>query len=210
MTIVGVTGDVRNRGPAQDPMAECYIPYQQHVFGGMNILARTAGDPSALAGTLRRLGRAQSPIVSMKFTTMEQDLSETVASPRFRTLLFALFAALAVFLAMAGVYGVMAFAVSQRSNEIGLRMALGAGRGTVLALIFRQALVLATAGLIFGIAISVAGTRLLTTMLFQVKPNDFSVYLSVTVLLGLVTLIAAYVPARRAAGIDPTTALRQE
>jgi predicted permease len=210
MTIVGVVGDVHNRGPAQDPMPECYIPYQQHVFGGMNVLVRTAGDPSALAGALRRLGRTQSPIVSMKFTTMEQDLSETVASPRFRTLLFAMFAALAVFLAMAGVYGVMAFAVSQRSNEIGLRMALGAGRGSVLALILRQALVLATAGLMFGIAISIAGTRLLTSMLFRVKPNDVPVYLGVTVLLGIVTLIAAYVPARRAAGIDPITALRQE
>jgi hypothetical protein len=99
MTIVGVAGDVHNRGPAEDPMPECYNPYQQHAFGGMNIMVRTSDDPSALAGTLRRPGRAQSPIVSMKFTTMEQDLSETLASPRFRTLLFAMFAALAVLLA---------------------------------------------------------------------------------------------------------------
>jgi putative ABC transport system permease protein len=210
MTIVGVVGDIHNRGPALDPMPECYIPYQQHLFGSMNIIVRTAGDPSALAGTLRRLGRDQSPIVSMKFTTMEQDLSESVASPRFRTLLFAMFAALAVLLAMAGVYGVMAFTVSQRSNEIGLRMALGAGKGSVLALILGQGLMLAIAGLVLGMAISVAGTRLLTTMLFQVKPNDVSVYLGVSILLGLVTLIAAYVPARRAAGIDPLTALREE
>jgi putative ABC transport system permease protein len=142
--------------------------------------------------------------------TMEQDLSESVASPRFRTLLFAMFAALAVLLAMAGVYGVMAFAVSQRSNEIGLRMALGAGKGSVLALILGQGLMLAIAGLVLGMAISVAVTRLLATMLFQVKPNDVSVYLGVSILLGLVTLIAAYVPARRAAGIDPVTALREE
>jgi len=210
MTIVGVVGDIHNRGPAQDPMPECYIPYQQHFFGSMNIMARTAGDPSTLAGTLRRLGRAQSPIVSMKFTTIEQDLSESVASPRFRTLLFAMFAALAVLLAMAGVYGVMAFTVSQRSNEIGLRMALGAGKGSVLALILGQGLMLAIAGLVLGMAISVAGTRLLTTMLFQVKANDLSVYLGVSILLSLVTLIAAYIPARRAASIDPVTALRQE
>jgi putative ABC transport system permease protein len=210
MTIVGVVGDVHNRGLAQDPMPECYIPYQQHAFGGMNVLVRTGGDPSALAGTLRRLVRAQSPIVSMKFITMEQDLFESVASPRFRTLLFSIFAALAVCLAMAGIYGVMAFVVSQRSNEIGLRMALGAGKGSVLAFILGQGLVLTIAGLVLGLAIAVAGTRILASMLFQVKPYDPSVYLGVTILLALVTLVAAYIPARRAADIDPIMALRQE
>jgi predicted permease len=210
MTIVGAVGDVHNRGPAQEPMPECYIPYQQHLFGTLNVVVRTAGDPAALAGTLRQLVRASSPTVSMKFTTMEQDTFESVAAPRFRTLLFSMFAGLAVCLAMAGVYGVMAYAVSQRSNEIGLRIALGASQGSVLRLILGKGLILAVAGLGLGLGISIAGTRLLATMLFRVTPNDPPVYLDVTVLVCLVTLTACYVPARRAASTDPITALRQE
>ncbi len=111
---------------------------------------------------------------------------------------------------MASVYGVMAYAVGQRSNEIGLRMALGASTASVLRLILGQGLVLAGLGLALGLAAAVAGTRFLTTMLFQVQPNDPWVYLAVAALLGVVTLVASYVPAMRAAKIDPLTALRQE
>jgi len=146
----------------------------------------------------------------MKFTTMEATLSENVAVPRFRTLLFGIFAGLAACLAMAGVYGVMAYTVSQRSNEIGLRMALGASTGSVLRLILGHGLALAGLGLALGLAAAVAGTRLLTTMLFQVKPNDPLVYVTVAVLLGMVALVASFVPAIRASKIDPMTALRQE
>jgi putative ABC transport system permease protein len=191
-------------------MPECYIPYQQHFFGSLNVLVRTTADPAALANTLRQLVRADSTDVSVKFTTLERDASEGVAAPRFRTLLFGIFAALAVCLAMAGVYGVMAFAVSQRSNEIGLRIALGASRESVLGLFLLQGLTLAVVGLALGLVIAIVGTRLLTTMLFQVKPNDPSVYVGVTILLGLVTLVACYIPARRAASTDPITVLRQE
>jgi putative ABC transport system permease protein len=141
---------------------------------------------------------------------MQQDVSENVAAPRFRTLLFGLFAGLAVCLAMAGIYGVMAYTVGQRSNEIGLRMALGASSGSVLRLILGQGLVCASLGLALGSVGAVAGTRLLTSMLFQVQSNDPLVYVTVAVLLGLVTLVASYVPARRASKIDPLTALRQE
>ena len=141
---------------------------------------------------------------------MEAILSENVAAPRFRTLLFALFAGLAVCLAMAGVYGVMAYAVGQRSNEIGLRIALGATVSSVLRLILGQGLTLAGLGLAFGLAAAAASARLLTSMLFRVQPNDPLVYLAVTVLLGMVALVASYVPARRASKIDPLTAIRQE
>jgi putative ABC transport system permease protein len=210
MTIVGVAGDVRERGPAQEPLPECYLPYQQHGFRSLNIVARTVSDPIALETTLRRLVRDRSPAVSMKFTTMERDASENVATPRFRTLLFGVFAALAISLAMAGVYGVMAYAVGQRSNEIGLRIALGASHGSVIRLILRESLAFVGVGLTVGFAVAIAVTRLLATMLFQVKPNDPPVYIGVAVLLGLVTLFAGYVPATRAASIDPLTALRQE
>lgn len=212
MTIVGVVGDARQYGPAQESRPECYMPYQQHQYNGstLSVLVRTAGDPTALAEGMRRLARDKSPGVPVKFTTMEARISENVATPRFRSLLFGLFAGLAVCLAMAGVYGVMAYAVSQRSNEIGLRMALGASTGSVLRLMLGQGLVLAGLGLAVGLAAAVASTRLLTSMLFEVKPNDPVVYLAVAVLLCAVTLIASYVPARRAAKIDPLTALRQE
>jgi predicted permease len=212
MTIVGVVGDVRQRGPELESMPECYMTYGQHAFNGvtLSVVVRTAGDPNALAATVRRLARERSPDVPMKFTTMEALLSENVAAPRFRTFLFAAFASLAVCLAMAGVYGVMAYAVSQRSNEVGLRMALGATTGSVLRLVLGQGLALAGVGLALGLAAAATGTRLLTSMLFRVQPNDPAVYLSVAVLLGIVALVASYIPARRAAKIDPLAAIRQE
>jgi putative ABC transport system permease protein len=212
MTIIGVVGDVRQRGPEREPMPECYMTYGQHAFNGaaLSMVVRTTGDPNALAGTLRRLARERSPDVPMRFTTMEAILSENVTAPRFRTLLFALFAGLAVCLAMAGVYGVMAYAVGQRSNEIGLRIALGATVSSVLRLILGQGLTLAGLGLAFGLAAAAASARLLTSMLFRVQPNDPLVYLAVTVLLGMVALVASYVPAMRASKIDPLTAIRQE
>ena len=212
MTIIGVAGDVRQSGPAREPMPECYMTYRQHGFNGntLSIVARTAGDPNTLVETLRRLAHETSPDVPVKFTTMEAMLSENVAAPRFRTLLFGVFAGLAVCLAMAGVYGVMAYTVSQRSNEIGLRMALGASTGSVLRLILRQGLTCAILGFALGLATAVAGARLLTSMLFQVQATDPLVFLAVAMLLGVVTMVASYVPARRASKIDPLTALRQE
>jgi putative ABC transport system permease protein len=212
MTIVGVVGDVRQRNPAIEPAPECYMPYSQHEYNNstLNVVARTAGDPIALAGNVRRLAAEVSPDVPVSFTTMETTVSKGMEDPRFRALLFAVFAGLAVCLAMAGVYGVMAHAVEQRSQEIGLRMALGAGTGSVLRLILKQGLVLAGLGLAFGLAGAVACTRLLTTVLFEVRPNDPWIYLVVAVLLAVVTLVASYVPARRASKIDPLAALRQE
>src|SRR5215475_5666481 len=212
MRIIGVVGDVRQRGPEHEPMPECYMPHGQHAFNGatLSLVVRTTGDPDALTQTLRRLAHENAPDVPMKFTTMEAMLSENVAAPRFRTVLFACFAGLAVCLAMAGIYGVMTFTVGRRSNEIGLRIALGASRGSVARLVLGQGLALASIGLVLGLAASFAGTGLLRSMLFQVQPNDPTVYLAVALLVGVVTLAAGYLPARRAAKIDPLVALKQE
>lgn len=212
MKIIGVVGDVRQFGPEHEPMPECFMPYSQHAFNGatLSLVVRTAGDPNALAQALRRLARESNPDAPMKFTTLETMLSEDVAAPRFRTILFSVFAGLAVCLAMAGVYGVMAFAVGQRSSEVGLRMALGATTASVVRLVMAQGLGLACMGLGLGLAGAFAATRLLKSMLFQVQPNDPLVYLAVAVMLGVVMLLAGYVPAHRAANIAPVSALRQE
>jgi predicted permease len=212
MKIIGVVGDVRQRGPEHEPMPECYLPYGQHDFNGatLSLVVRVKSDPDAFAQSLRRMAHEINPDVPMKFTTLEAMLSENVAAARFRTVLFSVFAGLAVCLAMAGIYGVMAFTIDRRSNEIGLRIALGASAGAVVRLVLGQGLVLAGIGLVLGLAASIASTRLLRTMLFQVQPNDTTVYITVAFLVGVVTLAAGYLPASRAAKIDPVVALKQE
>jgi putative ABC transport system permease protein len=212
MRIVGVVGDVRQSGPAQEPQSQIYMPYQQHSYNGstLSVVVRTAADPTSLVETMRRKARERSLEVPVKFTTMEASLYENVAAPRFRTLLLGIFAGLAVCLAMAGVYGAMAYTVSQRSNEIGLRMALGANTSDVLLLVLRQGMAFAASGLALGLIGAVAATRLLTSMLFQVKPGDPMTYIAVVVLLGVVALLACYFPARRASRVDPMVVLRNE
>jgi putative ABC transport system permease protein len=212
MRIVGVVGDVRQYGPARDPSPEIYMPYEQHPepSTALSILARTANDPAALQETLRRKARERSSDVPVKFTTMDAAVANNVAAPRFRTLMLGIFAAVAVCLAMAGVYGVMAYMVSQRSNEIGLRMALGASPADVWRLVLRQGMLLTGAGLALGLAGAVAATRLLTSVLFEVKPSDPITYAAVAALLAAVALAASYIPAYRASKVDPLVALRQE
>jgi predicted permease len=210
MTIIGVVGDVRQRGPAIVPEPQCYMPYTQHAYNGSTLymVIRTTGDPNGLAETVRRASSEISPEIPLAFTTTEALMARPVDTPRFRAVLFAVFAAVAVCLAMAGIYGLMAYAVQQRSQEIALRMALGAERRAVVRLILRRALVIALGGLVVGLAASSALTRLLATMLFEVKPFDPQVYLVVSILLSIVALLAGYLPARRAATLDPAEVLR--
>jgi len=212
MKIVGIVGDVRQTSPAIPPEPQIYVPYPQHSLyaTGLSVVARTPLDPTALWEPMRRKVRERFPDVSMKFTTMATLRAESVAPQWFRTLLLGIFATLAVSLAMAGVYGVMSYLVSQRSNEIGLRMALGASPGDVSRLMLRQALRLAGLGLALGLMGAVAASRLITGMLFEVRPGDPVTYAAVAILLGAVALLASYLPARRAAHLDPLAALRQE
>jgi predicted permease len=212
MKIIGVVGDVRQWGPATPPWAEIYMPYLQHPgpATAMEILARTSSDPLALSEVIRRKIREKSVDVPVKFTTMEANISESVATPRFRTLLLGVFAAVAMALAMAGVYGVMAYTVSQRANEIGVRMALGAGTQDVMKMVLSQGLALAGIGLLIGIAGAAAANRLLTSMLFGVQPGDPATYVGVAAILVVVALAASLIPAMRAARLDPLVALRQE
>ena len=212
MKIVGIVGDIRQYGPAREPSPEIYMAYEQHPFPAthLSVVIRTALEPAALSETVRRKANERSADVPVKFTTMEASLAENVAAPRFRTLLLGIFAGLAVCLAMAGVYGVMSYVVGQRSNELGLRMALGASPGDVFRLVLRQALILAGMGIAIGLVGAFAVTQLLRSMLFGVKATDPATYAGVIALLGGVALVASYIPARRAARVDPIVALRDE
>ncbi len=212
MKIVGVVGDVHQWGPSTKAWPEIYMPYPQHPGWStqMSFLIRTPADPLTLSESVRRKIRERSPEVPVKFSTLTSSLDQSVSAPRFRTLLLGIFAGLAVCLAMAGVYGVMAYVVSQRSNEIGLRMALGAGSGDVLKMVLRQALTLTAIGLAIGLAAAFGASRILSSVLFEVKANDPLTYVAVSILLALVAMIASFIPARRAAKVDPLVALRQE
>ncbi len=212
MTIVGIAGDLRASDPGIPPRPALYMPYLQHPFYGraMSFVVKTQSDPQALAEPLRRKVREVNPEIPVKFTTMEARLAETVAPPRFRGILLGIFAALAVCLAMAGVYGVMAYMVTQRAAEIGLRMALGAHGGSIVRLVLSQGLALAGAGLVLGFAGALAATRLFETMLYGVEATDPATYAVMAAVVAAVALLACALPAWRAARVDPLVALRQE
>jgi putative ABC transport system permease protein len=148
------------------------------------------------------------PVTNVK--TLEEVISQSVAERRFQTLLLLLFAGLALALALVGVYGVISYSVSQRTGEIGLRIALGASRGAILRLVIEQAMLLVIAGIVAGAGGAYGLSRYLTSLLFEVKPTDPLTYSSLALLLSAVALIACYVPARRATRVDPMVALRYE
>jgi predicted permease len=212
MTIVGVVGDVRQYGPAREPQPEVYMPYLQHMYNGatLRVVVRSATDAAALGASIQRKARERSPEVSVRLTTMNALLAAHVATPKFRAWLLSLFAIVALCLAMAGIYGVMAYVAGQRSKEIGLRMALGASAGTVLWLMLSRGLKLTAIGLAAGVLGALASARLVSGMLFNVKPHDVVTYACVVAGLGLLSLLATYIPARRATRIDPLLVLRQQ
>jgi putative ABC transport system permease protein len=211
MTIIGIIGDVRQHRPTEPPSAEVLMPYEQHLRAtgtALRVLVRTQGPPEALENVVRTTVRARSTSVPMRFSTMEQSLAEYSAAPRFRTILVSGFGLLALCLAFAGIYGVLTYLVGQRTREIGLRMALGATRGTIVRMVMREGAIPAAAGMVLGVFGAVAVTRLLGAMLFQVQPYDPLTYAGGLVFLSVVTFVACYIPASRAARIDPLKALR--
>jgi predicted permease len=212
MTIVGVVGDIRQADPTLPPRPAIYMPYLQHPNYGANMrfVMRTRGEPLALAEQLRRTVQSVSTEIPLRFTTMDARLADTVSSPKFRGVLLGIFAALAVCLAMAGVYGVMAYIVTQRTPEIGLRMALGADRSVIVRLILSRGLRLAAIGVAMGLAGAFAATRLIESMLYEVKALDPVTFAGTALAVALTTALACAVPAWRATRVDPMVTLRQE
>ncbi len=209
--IVGVVGDVKYRGLSSEAGSQIYAPYAQSPFPGMYLVVRAASDPLPLVAEVRRQILAVDPDQPpMRIGTMDQVLSDSVAQPRFETLLLSVFGGLAAVLAAAGIYGVMAWSVAQRTREIGVRVALGARRADVVALVLRQGMTLTAVGLLIGLAGALGLTRLLSSLLFEVSATDPLTFAAVPLALAAVALLACYVPARRAAGVDPMTALRAE
>jgi len=213
MTIVGVVGNTRQWSIAKPPGPEIFMPYEQHSDGAgtaLRVIVRSTGATEALEDALRQKVRERSVDVPVKFTTMEKSIYREVSAPKFRTSLIAGFAFIALCLAMAGVYGVMAYSVGQRTSEIGLRIALGAASGAILWMIVRQGLALVAAGVGVGLVASLATTRLVTSLLFEVSPDDPVTYTIVIVSLGIVSIAACSVPAWRAVRVDPLVALRRD
>lgn len=212
MTIVGIVGDVHQDGIDRPADLQVYMPLNQEaIIGFYRLMARTTGDPMRLERSIRKVFETVdpgSPVYHVK--PLEGYYSERLANRTFALALLGLLGALAVTLAAVGIYGVISYSVAQRTREVGIRMALGAGRGDVLTLVLRQALPLVGSGLAIGLAAALLLARLLGTLLFEVTPVDPATYLAVAMLLGTVALAAAALPARRAATVDPMSALRRE
>ena len=209
--IVGVVGDVRHVGLDTPAAPEVFLPYAQEPDVGVTVVVRAAGDPSGLAGTVRGAVRAVDPALPVaNLRTLDEVLSASLARRRFNMQLLALFAAVALALAGVGTYGVVAHSVAMRTHEIGVRMALGAGRGRVLSDVVGRAMALAGAGLALGLAGALALTRTLSGLLYGVSASDPATFAAVALLLAAVALAASAIPGRRAARLDPVVALKGE
>jgi predicted permease len=209
--IVGVVGDVRYDSLTTEPAPTVYLPHAQTPGYITHLVVRTPGEPAPLAAAVRHIVQqldSTQAITAVK--TMEAYLSEEVARPRLYAWLVGAFAALALLLAAIGLYGLVSYVVGQRTHEMGIRVALGAQRTSVLRMMLQEGARLALAGLTLGLAGALALSRLLSTLLFGVTPTDPATYGAVALLLIGVTLTAAYIPARRAARVDPMIALRCE
>ena len=212
MTVVGEIADNRDFDLQTDPQPEFYIPLLQSPDTILpNLFVRTAADPMTLISAVKSQAAAvdpNAPLTDMK--TMDQILSEETAQPRFQTLLLGAFGVLGFLLAMVGIFGMMSYDVGQRTREIGVRMALGARPGNVLRMVIREGMWLVGVGIVVGIGGALALSRVLRSLLFEIKPTDPATFIAVAVLLAIVALAACYIPARRAMRVEPIEALRYE
>lgn len=211
VTVVGVVGDVKQEGLADEFAEQVYRPIAQGTPMGANLLIRTIPGPMSVAREATAAVHAIDPRQPVAFVrTMEDVRSEDIASPRLVTLLLTLFAALALIISVAGVVGLVAFTVSQRTRELGIRIALGADRGSVLWMVIRNGVTLVAIGLAVGMAFALALTRSIGSWLYDVTPTDPMTFLAISLVFVSTAALAAYVPARRAAHVDPMIALRDE
>jgi putative ABC transport system permease protein len=209
--VIGVVGDVKHAGLDADVHPTAYWPHPELAFSFMTLIVRTDGDPVALAPTILQAVRSidkDLPVVDV--ASMNKLLSVSLARARFSTVVLGVFAGIALLLAVIGIYGVISFGVTERTHEIGLRVALGAQQTDILGMVLRQGLMLAFAGVTIGMLSAFGTTRLMSSLLFGTSPTDPVTYVAVVFLLAMVALAACYVPARRASQVDPMVALRYQ
>ncbi len=221
-TIVGIVGDVKDGAIHEEPRPHIYAPYDQEADGtlvstswdalrALHLAVRTQGDAESLARTLRtELRRMDPDLAQEEIRAMQDRIGDSLAPQRFNLLLLSIFASSALFLAAVGIYGVVSYSVSQRTQEVGIRMALGASRASTLALVLMHGLRLVAVSAVIGLAAAFGLTRLMSSLLFEVSFSDPLTYAAVPILLCLVALLACYLPARRASRVDPIEALRCE
>jgi len=209
--IIGVVSDVKSLSPQPEAAPEIYRPYWQWPMQSPILFVRTRGDPTALIATIRRETKSVIPTMpSPRIRLMTDRVGESIAQPRFQAGLVNLFGGVALLLAACGIYGVLAYLVTQRQREIGIRMALGAQKHNVLSLVIGQGMKLALAGVAIGVLSALALTRVLRNLLFEVKPTDAFTFAVVALMLVAISVFACWLPARRASRIDPMEALRYE